>query len=303
MDRRSGPVLVTGASSGIGRTIVQHLSEQGHEVIATARAARDIESLGRLPHVRALRLDVTRDEEVRDVVAALGRSGRGLYGLVNNAGIAEIVPLIDTSVDALHRLLEVNLYGMHRMVCGCFPFLAESRGRVVNIGSTNGFLADAFAGAYCISKFAVEAYTDVLRAEFRDLGISVSVVEPGDFRSNILASFVAREGNALAKRLDHSPLREAARREIAELTESPGELDRTKYPEPEPVAEAVTDALFSMAPRPRYLVASPREVDEVMAEVFQRVRQLNEGQAHEFTIDELVERLRSATPGRSRSPS
>ena len=275
--RPSGPVLVTGASSGIGRAITEVLSEQDRHVFATARSTRDLASLRELPHVTALRLDVTRDDEIQTAVAAIRRFRRGLYGLVNNAGIADIAPMVDTSIEELHRLLDVNLYGMHRMVRACFPLLAKTRGRVVNIGSTNGFLAEAFAGAYCISKFAVEAYTEVLREEFSALGIRVSVVEPGDFRSDIISSFVSRNRTTIARMIAHSPHRRAFRREVAKLTQRAGEFDRSKYPDPRPVAEAVADALFSDRPRPRYLVASPIEVDQVVEQLFRRMDEVSLG--------------------------
>lgn len=291
MSKESGPVLVTGASTGIGRSIVELLSAHGRTVYATARRKRDLASLGNLPHVTALRLDVTREDEVLRSVATVRRFRRGLYGLVNNAGIVDIAPLVDTPVEELQRLLDVNLYGMHRMVRACFPLLAESHGRVVNIGSTNGFLPEAFAGAYCISKFAVEAYTDVLREEFSGLGVRVSVVEPGDFRSHIISSFVARRGAAVARALAGSPLRDAARRELAELIESPGALDRSQYPDPRPVAEAVTDALFSRRPKPRYLVGSRQEAEEVLGRLLELLVQLNPGKDPGGTVEELLRRL------------
>ncbi len=181
----SGPVLVTGASTGIGREIVNLLSTGGHPVLAGARKETELESLGRLPGVTPVRLDVTRAGDVARVADQIRESGRGLHGLVNNAGIGNAGPLVEISVEDLHQSFSVNVDGLHRMVGAMFPFLRESRGRIVNISSINGFLPAAFFGPSVISKFAVEAYTDVLREEVSDLGVRVSSVEPGGFTSSI----------------------------------------------------------------------------------------------------------------------
>jgi NAD(P)-dependent dehydrogenase (short-subunit alcohol dehydrogenase family) len=155
MTERLGPVLVTGTSSGIGRGITELLSEEGHPVFAAVRRKSDMASLAALPHVTPLLLDVTREESIYRSIRLIQSAGRGLDGLVNNAGIVDLAPLLDTSVEDLGQLLDVNLYGIHRMVRACFPLLRKSRGRIVNIGSINGVYPEEYAGAYCISKYAV----------------------------------------------------------------------------------------------------------------------------------------------------
>jgi len=293
MTEGSGPVLVTGASSGIGRAITEFLSENQHPVLAAARKEVDLAALARLPGVRPIPLDVTRDDDVRAAVGSIEEQGRGLYGLVNNAGIAEIGPLLDTSVEEMEHILGVNLAGMHRMVRSCFPLLARSRGRIVNIGSINGIIPEMFFGPYCISKFAVEAYSDVLREELSGLGIHVSLVEPGGFRSNITTNLVGRKGGSLEAQFASSPYREALRKMLAQMSETPGELDRSRYPVPRPVAQAVSHALFSETPKARYLVASREEVDATIAQVLTLLRQLNQQHEHTLPADQLAERLRS----------
>jgi NAD(P)-dependent dehydrogenase (short-subunit alcohol dehydrogenase family) len=161
--------LVTGASTGIGRSIVEHLSSGGHPVVAGARKDSDLRALRSLRNVTPVRLDVTKSADIARVAAMIRASAQGLYGLVNNAGNGMMGPLPDSSVEDLHRALAVNLDGMHRMVSGMFPFLQKSRGRIVNISSINGFITEPLFGGYCISKFAVEAYTDTLRAEVQAL--------------------------------------------------------------------------------------------------------------------------------------
>lgn len=294
MTEGPGPVLVTGTSSGIGRRITELLSEEGHSVFAAVRKESDLASLAALPHVTPIQLDVTSKDSIRTSIQAIQDSGQGLYGLVNNAGIAETSPLVDSSVEDLAYLLDVNLYGMHRMVRACFPLLRESRGRIINIGSINGVYPETFAGAYCISKYAVEAYTDVLRKELSRLGIKVSVVEPGAFQSNISSNFLSRRGDSLATAFDSSPFREAMHKYFAEIRTTPGEADRSKYPDPLPVAKAVVDALFSGTPKRRYLVGTAEETEAAVAQVMRLLAQLNQRHEHSLTTDELVSRLRVA---------
>jgi NAD(P)-dependent dehydrogenase (short-subunit alcohol dehydrogenase family) len=287
-----GPVLVTGTSSGIGRKVTELLSEQGQTVFAAARKKSDLASLASLPHVTPIQLDVTREESIRRAIRAIHVAGHGLYGLVNNAGVVELAPLLDTTVEELGYVLDVNLYGMHRMVRACFPFLMEAHGRIVNIGSINGVFPEVYVGAYCVSKYAVEAYTDVLRREFRPLGIHVSVVEPGEFRSNIVSSFLTRKGGGLLTAYEHSPFREAMQMYFAQMQAAPGEADRSKYPDPRPVAEAVVDALFSKEPKRRYLVGSAADTEAALTQVMRLLAQLNQRHAHSRTAEELAKRLK-----------
>ncbi|HXY46363.1 MAG TPA: SDR family oxidoreductase [Thermoplasmata archaeon] len=294
MTEGPGPVLVTGTSSGIGRRIVETLSEQGHAVFAAVRKEADQAPLAALPNVTPILLDVTHDDSVRASARMVREAGRGLYGLVNNAGTVDLAPLLDTSIEDLSRLLDVNVYGMHRMVRACFPLLRQAHGRIVNIGSINGVYPDIFEGSYCMSKYAVEAYTDVLREEFAPLGIGVSVVEPGGFRSNIVSSFFERKKGHTAAASVSSPMREATQKFFSETFSVPGELDRSRYPDSRPVAEAVVDALFSQTPKTRYLVGSTGETSAAIDQVIRLLVQLNERHNHSLTADELVARLRAA---------
>ncbi len=295
MTERTGPVLVTGASSGIGRAITEHLSAAGHAVFATARKKSDLERLAELPLVTPIRLDVTRQADVENALRTIRASRRGLYGLVNNAGVGQLSPLVETSLEEVHRVLDVNLYGLHRMVRACFSELARSRGRIVNISSINGISPFHFSGAYCASKFAVEAYSDVLRDELARFHIRVILVEPGAFRSNITSNLVARKGTGTAAWFGRSPEWGPERRRWKRVVETPEESRRSRYPEPRPVAEAVADALFSRSPRPRYLVgASQGEVDWTIGHVLSLLHQLNQGHEHSVSTDELADRLRRA---------
>lgn len=287
----SRPVLVTGASTGIGRAITEYLSDRGHAVIAGARKDSDLTALKRLSHVTPVRLDVTRAEEVVRVVTEIRDSGHGLYGLVNNAGIASLSPLVETSVEELHRVFAVNLDGMHRMVCALFPFLQESKGRIVNISSVAGILTNTFLGPYGISKHAVEAYTEILREEVAGFGVQVSAVEPGDFRSELVSNAVASKGDRLRSEWANSIYRDVVMQALDSFTSTPEALHRTGLLTPVPVAEAVTHALFSPKPKARYLVADKDTTEVVIDRVLTILKELNETQPHTLTTPQLVAKL------------
>jgi NAD(P)-dependent dehydrogenase (short-subunit alcohol dehydrogenase family) len=181
----TAPILVTGASTGIGRHITGYLAERGHAVFATARKDSDLESLATIDNVSPIRCDVTRPDEIRETVNAIVQTGRGLHGLVNNAGIGSIGYLHTVTDAEMREVLEVNTLGPHRMVNACLDLLLACRGRVVNIGSMGGLMAMKIFGPYCMSKFALEAYTLALRGELAPHGVKVSIVDPGGIVSEI----------------------------------------------------------------------------------------------------------------------
>ena len=290
----SGPILVTGASSGIGRGITERLSELGVTVFATARRKSDLAALSKLPGVTPVRLDVTREDEVRQAIPVVRSLGKGLYGLVNNAGIADLTPTIDTSMEEFVRVLDVNLYGVHRMVRAWFPLLRQSRGRIVNISSVNGVAPDKFLAAYSASKFGLEAYSEVLREELSELGIYVSVVEPGGFRSEIMTKSLARRTTGIETAYADSPNRDDYLKFMSEFVGTPGALSRTIYPEPRPVAEAVVSALFSPSPKPRYLVGNTEEMDWTISHVLRILVQLSGPEGRGLSQEELIDRVRKA---------
>jgi NAD(P)-dependent dehydrogenase (short-subunit alcohol dehydrogenase family) len=185
--RRGGPrsVLITGASTGIGFACATHLAERGWTVFAGVRRAEDAQRLvvsaarGALTPVL---LDVTSitslERSVREVDAAL--AGSGLGALVNNAGVVgSVEPLEFQALDAFRATLEVNLIGTLATTQAFLPLLRRARGRVINMGSLQGWQAVPFAGGYAATKWALVGLTQVLRLELAPWGLAASVVEPG----------------------------------------------------------------------------------------------------------------------------
>ncbi len=191
--------LVTGASSGIGRASALLLSRSGHRVFATVRSDAGEQSLraaaGDLP-IEILRLDLADETGVHEVArTALERAGR-IDALVNNAGFAKLGAVEDLPRAELRHQFEVNVFGAIQLCREVLPGMrAQGRGRIVNVSSLAGKVSVPLMGAYCASKFALEAFSDALRAEVKPAGIRVVLVEPGPVATNFnrLARAESRE--------------------------------------------------------------------------------------------------------------
>lgn len=283
-------VLVTGASSGIGRTITELLASRGHFVYAGARSDEDLRELSAITNVQGVRLDVTRPAEIAAAVETVRRGGRGLHGVVNNAGVAILGPMIETEEEDLVFQFDVNVYGPYRITRAFAPLIIESKGRITTIGSINGVIAGPLSGPYAMSKFAVEGFTDALAAEMAALGVRVSVVEPGRYRSSMSA-------NVLQRWRDKNRTTAGSRFEVPYQRMVAGfdPANESRYPEPVQVAEAVEHALFDPAPRPRYLVApTPAQTHAAVRRAMEKVVELNGGSRYVLDRAALITMLDSA---------
>ncbi|MDA0705414.1 MAG: SDR family NAD(P)-dependent oxidoreductase [Proteobacteria bacterium] len=185
-------VLVTGASSGIGLTIAETLAENGYYVYAGARKAADLERLDAMENMSAVRLDVTVQDDIDAAVEFVRGEGRGLWGIVNNAGVVMLGSLVTDSEERVRTTLEINVLGPVRINNAFLPLLLESQGRTTTIGSISGYIAGSEDGGYSTSKFAVEGYTDSLAAELAESGVHVSVVDPGSYKSEIRSKMLVQ---------------------------------------------------------------------------------------------------------------
>ncbi len=179
-------VLLTGASSGIGRETALHLARGGWRVYAGVRKEADGESLaadaeGCAGALSPVKLDVTIGAHIEAVLAQIEREAGRLDAVVNNAGIFAEVPLEVLPLDELRKLFDVNVFGAMAVTQAALPLLRAARGRVINISSMAGRISFPIAGGYCASKFALEALTTALRLELIEQGISVSVINVGAY--------------------------------------------------------------------------------------------------------------------------
>ncbi|MDU9394353.1 oxidoreductase [Pseudomonas sp. zfem002] len=180
--------LITGASRGFGTLIAQQALAAGDAVIATARNPEDIEArLGQHPNLLAVRLDVTREAQAHDAVAAgIKRFGR-IDVLVNNAGFGILGAVEETSASETERLFATNVFGLLNVTRAVLPHMRRQRsGHVINISSLGGYQAYMGWGVYGATKFAVEGISEAMHQELAPLGIKVTVVEPGFFRTDFL---------------------------------------------------------------------------------------------------------------------
>lgn len=281
-------VLVTGTSTGIGRNLVETLAGKGYKVYAGARNDEDMAALDAIDNITAVRLDVTKPDEIASVVKMIEESGTGLYALVNNAGIGGGGPIAETPVEAQTEVYEVNVEGVYRVTKAFTPLIIESQGRIAITGSIAGTLSWAGGSAYAGSKHWIEALTDALAAEMAPHGVSVSVVEPGNFQSHIRRSAVQRTFDRV----------KAAGGEITEemrKTYEETEARELSYKQPDAVSEAFMHALFDDEPLRRYVVVPNAEEQALtIGAKIQQLVQLNEWGPYSYTTDELVELLQQA---------
>jgi NAD(P)-dependent dehydrogenase (short-subunit alcohol dehydrogenase family) len=243
-----GIILVTGASTGIGRACALRFAELGYRVFAGVRKMPDGEA-HRAGLIEPVLLDVTSAESIAAAVAAV--CDQPLAGLVNNAGIATLGPVELLDVDAWRRQFEVNVIGLVAVTQACLPLLRRGPGRIVNVGSIAGRSALPGSGAYDASKYAVEAITDVLRMELRHWGIGVSVIEAGAVATAIYEKGL-RQLNELSQQV--GPDRCALYRGLMEtVREETREGARTAAPAGA-VVRAVVHAMTARRPRTRYVV-------------------------------------------------
>lgn len=248
-------VVVTGAGGGIGAACTRALARNGFRVVAASRQGNPISAdreRGPAPAM-SLALDITSDESIASAVTQIDRAvgDAGLYAVVNCAGITSSGPLESCTRGELLHLFDVNVAGPMAVSRAVLPLLRRGRGRIVNIGSTSGEIPGSFSGAYCGTKFALDAMHDVLRAELSKSGVPVSLIVPGvvatpfwdkagvsqrQARERLLGSGVKHYDSALTRR---QAMFDA--------------LSKSGLP-PEAVADVVIEALIALKPRSRFMV-------------------------------------------------
>ncbi|MBT8047437.1 MAG: SDR family oxidoreductase [Xanthomonadales bacterium] len=278
-------VLITGASTGLGRAMAELLAAKGHFVYAGARRDSDIAELSAIENIQGIRLDVTVQEDIDAAVKTITEAGRGLYGLVNNAGVAVLYPLIEIDEEEFDFQMDVNLYGPYRVTKAFAPLIIESKGRITTTGSISGILSGPLFGPYSMSKHAMEAFTDSLAREMERFDVTVSIIEPGNYESKIGANIAARL-KARGFSTEGSLYKE-------DLERMMGWLDGDQISgDPQEVAEAARKALFDDNPKRRYMVVpNQRQADVTIGKAIEELVQLNQDQKYSFSRDELVKML------------
>jgi len=241
MSEYARTVLVTGASSGLGKAIAERLVAQGHQVIGTGRRVADGEVLN---GVTMLRMDITDEASVKQgVEEALRRMGR-IDALINNAGLGIQGPAQDIEPAMAMRLLDTNVLGAHRLCRAVLPGMrARKSGLVINITSVAGNFGLPYRAFYSASKAALERYGEALAIEEQRFGITVVNVQPGEFKTPIA------EGRLRPERI--SPEHEAGYARAMEVLGGSMHYSR----DPDELARAVARIIASPRPKTTYIVA------------------------------------------------
>ncbi len=290
MKTKSGsPILVTGASSGIGNYLARYLASQGHIVYATARKDTDLAELAKIKDVLPVKLDVRNPQQIKEAFDFIVNQGKGLYGLVNNAGIGELGMFNTWTDQEMFDIFDVNVFGVHRMTNAFVRLLIGSKGRIVNIGSQGGIITCP----YTMTKHALEAYTVSLNMELEPYGVLVSIVQPGGIVSNAgsnsLPGTIARFQRAAPPFKEEAEQVLASFNQPSEPSDEEEESETNRKPSsPEIVSIAVYDALFSEKPKLRYLVGTKWEGDRVINALIDKLLDENDNPQHNYSRDELV---------------
>jgi NAD(P)-dependent dehydrogenase (short-subunit alcohol dehydrogenase family) len=261
-----GAIVITGASTGIGRATALHLDRLGYRVFAGVRQEADAESLRQSSSARLspVFLDVTAAASIQaaatTVATAVGETG--LAGVVNNAGIGLGGPLEFFPIDELRRQFEINIVGPLAVTQAFLPLVRRGRGRIVLVGSIASRRASPIAGPYNASKFALEALADALRLELRPERLHVALIQPGAIATPIFAK-VNAYGNDMVMRLPaegqhrYQPMIQAVGAALRQL-------EKRALP-PEKVALAIAHALTAVRPKTHYLVGIDARIQALAA--------------------------------------
>lgn len=237
-------VLITGASSGIGKACAEHLHRQGYRVYGTTR--RDPDELPTFAYTM-IRMDVDDDDSVEQGIRLILANENRLDVVLNNAGIGISGAVEDTSLDEAKAQFETNFFGVLRVCRQVLPAMrAQGTGHIINISSVAGLVGVPFNGLYCATKFALEGLSETLRMEVKPYGIHISLVEPGDINTAMSADGLETRESASnpAYRANHTAALSIMARDEAE------------GPQPAVVAQLVESIIRAPSPRLRYRVGS-----------------------------------------------
>ena len=254
-------ILITGASTGIGRAIALALDQEGWKVFAGARSQKDIKTLKTeaSKNLVPVLLDITKEEDIKKTLETVGDS---LDGLINNAGIVLPGPLEIMSLEDIRKQLDVNVIGQIAVTQTFLPCLRKSQGRIVFMSSVSGMIAFPLLGAYAASKHALEAVGDSFRRELKKWGIKVSIIEPGSMKTPIWRKTLKR-GNSQMKTASKKKM-SLYQDEINSLLKGASEAEK-KALDVQYVVDAVIDALESSHPKTRYIVGPIHKIKTIIA--------------------------------------
>lgn len=249
-------ILITGASSGIGKACCNHLFQRGYKVFGTSRypqsqmvEAPKNETI-RSGSLKMIQMDVDNDDSVNQAIDFILEKEVRLDVVVNNAGFGIAGSVEDTSIDEARSLFETNFWGVLRVCRAVLPIMREQQsGYIVNISSIVGQIGLPFQGLYCASKFAVEGMTEALRMEVRPFGIHVVLIEPADFHTQFSANrrkaVESQQNQAYAEQFNNAM--------------GVTDYDEMHGSSPDKIAQLLEHIIGNPSPRLRYKVGAPSQ--------------------------------------------
>jgi len=236
-------VLITGASSGIGKEAAKSLSSKGFVVYAAARRVDKMQEL-KGQGIRVLQIDITDEESMTECVKKVINSEKQIDILINNAGYGSFGALEDVPLAEAKKQFEVNIFGLARLTQIVLPHMRERRaGRIINISSMGGKFGEPHGAWYHATKFALEGLSDCLRMELKQFGIDVVIIEPGMIKTEW--DMIAREN--LIKTSGNTAYRDLAVKHADSLVKN-----YKKGSSPSVIAEAIVKAAVVDKPKTRY---------------------------------------------------
>lgn len=245
--------VVTGACGGLGLALTRLLADRSWRVFAADCDERGLAELAHEPNVEPLFIDVTNSESVAEAAASVSAGTDALDAVVNFAGILRVGSLIEVEESVLQRVLDINLMGTYRVNKAFFPLLSavSNKGRIVNVSSETGWhTASPFNGPYAMSKYGIEAYSDALRRELSLYDVPVICVQPGPFKTELVADTVDGFSQAAAGSVLYP-------RQLEHFGELVREANKKAH-DPSLLAEVIYRALTDAKPKPRYSVKADR---------------------------------------------
>ncbi|XP_008301269.1 D-beta-hydroxybutyrate dehydrogenase, mitochondrial [Stegastes partitus] len=263
-------VFITGCDSGFGNALAKHLHKLGFTVFAGCflrdeggEGAKELEEF-HSDRMKVVQLDVCNEEQVNKAVEFikdnLEDSERGLWAVVNNAGVSTFGEVEFTSMATYKQVSEVNLWGTIRVTKAVLPLIRRAKGRVVNVASMYGRMGNAMRSPYCVSKYGVEAFSDCLRYEMKTWGVKVSIIEPGNFivATGIMTrDVVATTANKLWSEAPSDVKEDYGKSHFEQHMALMRSYCSSGQKDMAPVLDDITDAVTSKRPYTRYNPMEP----------------------------------------------
>ena len=244
--KKNQVILITGASSGIGKAAALQLCKEGHRVYAAARRLEEMQDINEAGG-HALKMDITREEDIQNTLAKVIEAEGCIDVLINNAGYGIYGPVEEVPIDLVRKMYEVNLFGLGRITQLSIPHMRKAgKGRIINVSSMGGKMYMPFGAWYHGSKHAVEGWSDSLRVELKAFHIDVVIIEPGiiatEFGNEMLETLLKLSADGPYGRMVKAFARES-HKSYHEGGGSPPEL----------IARVISKAVRARRPKIRYV--------------------------------------------------